>query len=394
MSDKKRKLFVRITCFVLALIMLLGFVIQVAFAEDCPYTALDGFEFTETADGWKPVKTGDKTVISLTNIPDDFSQDLISLLWANLETNEVGVVEFLKYNGYTATLDIPDGYYLIYNNDNCWADDNGRPYAVNAFETVYFYQGDLTKFQPGYFDLDYITADNVIFMPLTLNEDRPGYTPVGANEVYHRKQDGLQYPFDEIYNWDILVERAYTIDYDKSAEEGRIVYLDETESEENSFVPVQQNIVRDNENIATNNSSTNTHSVVTNGNLSQSGNGLTFISDEPQSNITSSNNSSPDDSENNTATTPTKNQDDKSENENKDLVEEFFVAIDDKTGLNLSKEEESPMDSLKQIFSLRSLLYIVVFIILFYFYLKEKNKNAKMLKEQLENDKYDDTRIE
>jgi hypothetical protein len=60
----------------------------------------------------------------------------------NLETYEVYTYELNNSSAYVSTLDLPNGYYVIYGNGFSWSDAEGMAYAVNGGESQYVYIGD------------------------------------------------------------------------------------------------------------------------------------------------------------------------------------------------------------------------------------------------------------
>lgn len=382
MNDKKKKLFVRVLCFILALIMVMGLVIQVAFAEEgCPYEALDGFEFVSNGDGWDVVKTSDKPVIRLSNVPEDFVNPDVTVLVANLDTNVTQVVHLFPFNGYTTTLDIDDGYYLIYTNEVAWKSTSNNVYAVNNHDTVYFYYGDSALYDSTKYQLPYILTDNVIDLPMVAYNGELNMSVIEPTATYHRTPEESGYPLGEVYNWDILADLAVNMDWEKFLETGEIVLLKETDvALSNDLVQYIQKNPYVNESIPEAISNFKETNGLTNtsleGTTAESANGLNIETAKPEEIIITPETKPAE------TTTPQQN----------DIIHDTLNEISENVGLG-EITYKTPGQILLS--SLKSSWFLIV--LLFAAgggYLFIKNKNEKALQEQLENDMYDDGHIE
>lgn len=229
--NKKKKLFVRIICLILALIMVMGLVVQVAFATEgpCPYESNEGFSYIATEDGWAIQQEGENPVLKISNVPEDFPHLYMSVLVANIETNHTQEILLFRDNGYAATLELEDGYYLIYTCLRGFKDNDGAKYVINNMQTAYFYHGDWNVFEEKY-DLNYIDGNGIIDLKLDIMPADYNTTMVGPNATYHLTAEEKLYPMDEIYNWDILASIVENIDVDALLEEGKLVYLESTDA--------------------------------------------------------------------------------------------------------------------------------------------------------------------
>ena len=157
-NKKKTRWFVRALCALLAIIMILSFVLPAAYAteieeNEAPFLNGEGFEYIENEGEWYLNVTGDKPVVRLINVPDSFTRDNLPVLIANVDTFEVHIVNLLEIYGYTAQLDIEEGYYLVVANNYCWADKNNDQWVINNANTVYFHYGETDSFDANMFIL-------------------------------------------------------------------------------------------------------------------------------------------------------------------------------------------------------------------------------------------------
>ena len=228
-KNKKTRLFVRILCAILAVIMTLSIVVPMAYAteieEEAPYVGGDGFEYVYTDGEWYLNVTGDHPVVRLTNVPDAYVRDNMPVLIANIDTFEVYIVNLLDVRGYVDSLPIEEGYYLVYTNNYTWADKDGNKWAINNTDTIYFYYGDPANMDAHKYDLDFVAEDNIIELPMTLANDSGLYT-VPANGVFHFDAMDSAYPVYEIYNYDEIIARMENIDLAKSLDAGYTIYVD------------------------------------------------------------------------------------------------------------------------------------------------------------------------
>lgn len=228
-KNKKTKLFVRILCAILAVVMTLSIILPVAYAAEldngAPYYNGDGFEYIEQDGEWYLNLTSEKPVVRLTNVPESFTRDNMPVLIANVDTFEVHIVNLLEIYGYAAALDIAEGYYLVVTNNYAWADENNNKWALNNAQMMYFYYGDTTNFDMNKYDLQFYSEDEIIDLPLTpyTLDDMP---IVKANGVFHFDETDSMYPLDEIHNVDEIIARVEHIDLAASLEEGHPVYMD------------------------------------------------------------------------------------------------------------------------------------------------------------------------
>lgn len=405
--DKKRKLFVRVLCLILALIMTLGVVVQVAFASEIenasPYQIKEGFEYVEQNGDWVVTPTGDKPVLQLTNVPDSFTRDNVPVLLANLSTYKVQVINLLEMYGYADVLDIEDGYYLLYTNSYCFEDENGEGWLLNGANTYYFYTGDMNNYDANKYDLSYITSDGVLGLPL--EKDTKNTLPrVKSSRIFHLDDEDTIYPLDELHNWDELQDRMEHIDLEATLEEGHPVYMDgyEPNSIDHSNDPQtsgdSSNAGTSGESAANDGTNTNLGELASQGNqgsnIASNGSGEEVDMPLPEEDVPIANPSI-------ITTTPADKPAENSSTETTPATEGGTLndAIEDAVyGVlgNIGIEKEEPKTTGETLLEMlkNSWLYLVLLVVCVVLYYREKTKNEDKTQERIENDKYDDSCID
>ena len=386
-NKKKTRLFVRILCAILAVIMTLSIVLPVAYATEveseteAPYLNGDGFEYVENDGEWYLNATGDKPVVRLTNIPEAFVRDNMPVLIANVDTFKVHIVNLLEVYGYAAALDIEEGYYLVATSNYCWADTNDNKWVINDAQTMYFYYGDTENFDSKKYNLDFVAEDNIVALPLTQYTENV-LPVVRARGTFHFEDMDTVYPLDELHNIDEIIARAEHIDLEKSLLTGSPVYVDGYVP--NSSVP--------------NTSETSSSENPSEGNLDD----LASAGAIPPSGTEETEN-------NNVETTPNsdtpiatpeiqetkplpdveiENPSDGTPSEDKrDPIE----IVGDKIGVDT--RPSTPKEAFANLFD-GIWIYLVLIAIFGGIYLYMQKKKVDMHEERIENDSYDDSRIE
>ena len=229
-KNKKTRLFVRILCAILAVIMTLSIILPVAYADEidaeAPYVNQDGFQYVEENGEWFLQATTENPVFRLTNVPITFTRANLPVLIANLDTYEVQIINLLKMTGYAVSADLDEGYYVIYTNNYAWEDEQHTPWALNNGFSIYFYHGDIANFEKDKYGLNYVVAENNIF-DIPLNKYTENRLPaIQNNRTFHLEDEDAIYPLSEIYNWDEILTRMEYIDLEATLELGKAVYRD------------------------------------------------------------------------------------------------------------------------------------------------------------------------
>lgn len=230
-KNKKTRLFVRILCAILAVIMTLSIVVPVVYATEvdtsttAPFKNGDGFEYVEINGEWCLNVTTDNPIIRITNIAPSFTRDNLPILVANLDTFEVHTVNLLEMTGYVASVELPEGYYVIPTNNYYWGDTDSGKWALNNTRSVYFYHGNPENFQQDKYGLTYQLSTDIIDIPLVQRIDDSLRT-IPARQTYHLTGQDAIYPLDELHNWDELQIRMEHLDLEATLEQGHAVYTD------------------------------------------------------------------------------------------------------------------------------------------------------------------------
>jgi hypothetical protein len=144
---KKTKLITRIIAGLLVLITVLGLIIPYVSADEIdgqPDNELPvGFEYVLEDGEWKIKKSeGNNQPAVYVNSPYGFDTSNIVIFICNIETEEVISRELFQSANYITSLNISEGYYVIYANGYAWSDKDGNAYAINGGEYYYVYVGD------------------------------------------------------------------------------------------------------------------------------------------------------------------------------------------------------------------------------------------------------------
>jgi hypothetical protein len=154
---KNKKLLVRILAGILLLVMVLGLVIPYVSAVELDNTntaEIDvpqpdsglpiGFEYKFNGATWDVVKSegNTKPAIMIDTKPDSCDVREAVVFIGNLATHEVKYYNLYRGLNYVSSVDLDDGYYVIFTNNYAWEDSRGDVYAINGGEYQYIYIGD------------------------------------------------------------------------------------------------------------------------------------------------------------------------------------------------------------------------------------------------------------
>ena len=262
-NKKKTRLFVRVLCAILAVIMTLSIVLPMAYATEVeiepPYINGEGFEYIEQDGEWYLNVTGEAPVVRLTNVPENFGRDNLPIVVANMDTFDVYNLNLLEVTGYVASADLKEGHYVVVSDNYSWLDESDRKWAINDGRAMYFYYGDSVNFDSTKYGLSIFEEDNIIELPLVAYS---GTLPaIEAHRTFHLDEMERAYPLDKIFNVDEIIARVENIDLEKSLELGMPVYM-------NGYTPNDPSYYT-NSGSTTNDSTTLTPDIL--GNLSAAG---------------------------------------------------------------------------------------------------------------------------
>lgn len=389
-KNKKTKLFVRVLCAILALIMTLGVILPVAYAAEVesPYMNGDGFEYVEMDGEWYLNPTTENPVMRLSNVPDTMTRGNLPIVICNIETFKVYSANLLNVYGYVSMAEIPEGYYFIIANNYAWEDDMGYPWVINNAETYYFYHGDTANFEQGKYDLTYAICDGVLDIPMTRynGSDIPA---IKSNATFHLDEADKLYPLDELHNLDELMNRMEHLDLEASLETGHPVYTDD-------YVPNSDPAYVAPDNITV--SGSEAPGVSNLGNLASAG-AITNTSNTEEAPA-----AQPDIIVNNPSVTapssgvtaedlPVETKPaPETETQPENVLDVLTGALETETGINVTSKETTK-DYVKSIL-IKTVIYGVVFaaVAVAYIFIKQKNMREQDL--QHEFDLYDDSRLE
>lgn len=204
--NNKKKWIVRIVAVVLALLMFGGVVIASfvnAAATDSveknplvPYEDTEDFAWSEH-DGYPVItlKSNDKTVIRLKNLPYGLDNDVMYAFIAAIETKDVRPLKFEKKYGYAIALSLDDGHYVVYGNDIAWAAKDGTAYSVNNGEPFCFSVGEVQSNGNSYL---FNNVNGIVEIELGTFSD--GYKVVKYKEDFIPGEEYNSYIFENSFN--------------------------------------------------------------------------------------------------------------------------------------------------------------------------------------------------
>ena len=163
-----------------------------------------GFEYVNENDTWVIKKTEDNTsaAILLNNVPDTFDATSVKVFVANLETKQVQHFSLDAGLSYITTMDLADGYYVIYGGEYAWCDSLDNAYVLNDTNPLYVYVG--SEYDPNKFEDVFLDASDIILIDLTP-------APDGMNRVKHSSNlligdEDLSFPNEFILATDSEIE--------------------------------------------------------------------------------------------------------------------------------------------------------------------------------------------
>jgi hypothetical protein len=171
---KKNKLIARIIAGLLVLITILGLIIPYVSADEIdgqPNNELPvGFEYVFEDGEWKIKKSeGNNKPAVYVNSPYGFDTSNIVIFICNIETEEVISRELFQSANYITSLNIGEGYYVIYANGYAWSDKDGNAYAVNGGEYYYVYIGD--NYDNEKYTVNFADGNEIIELSLSVAPD-------------------------------------------------------------------------------------------------------------------------------------------------------------------------------------------------------------------------------
>lgn len=199
---KKEKKIIRIVASVLVVIMVLGLIVPYVMAAEIDETeAVVESALAELPDGFEYVQNGESLVINKTannNKPaialdvdtSTFDVFSVTVFVGNLVTHGVTCYELYKHEGYVKSIDLADGYYVIFANDYAWSDSNDNAYAINGNEYKYIYIGD--DYDPNLYGVEFETTDDIFRLSMVASPD--SMYIIGYNNSLMFDESDMQYP--------------------------------------------------------------------------------------------------------------------------------------------------------------------------------------------------------
>ena len=197
----KTRVITRIIACLLALIIALGLIIPaVSAATPLPGeptgSAPSGFEFVQKEDGsWEVVKYQDNTApaVMLYGQPEIFDTIAVTVFIGNLVTGEVKTCTLAQYQAYIHSLELENGYYVIYADEYAWSDRDGDTYSVLPDQGLYFYVGE-SGFDANLFPEFTFVTDHTEIMQLPVSTAINGAQVVSYNSQLTLSPIGLSIP--------------------------------------------------------------------------------------------------------------------------------------------------------------------------------------------------------
>lgn len=186
---KKNKLITRIIAVVLVLTIVLGFVIPYVSAYDVDQSEIetmhnasekpdmpdvdlpDGFEYSYVNGRWVINKTeeNDRPAIAIMQMPEGFDATVLTVFICNLETYQVRSFDLFKRSGYVSSMDLADGYYVIFSNNFAWSSSSGEAHVINNNEYLYVYIGD--DYDANLYPIDFERYEDIFEIALSPADD-------------------------------------------------------------------------------------------------------------------------------------------------------------------------------------------------------------------------------
>lgn len=167
---KGRKIIVRVLSLILIGVIILGLVIPYVSASEIEPTQSterpilpDGFQYIDSTDGksYMVIRSPGNDLPSFSlSMRDGFDMPQITVFFANLETEEIFSCELYHESGYYASIDLKDGYYVVFANEHAWQNSKGLSYALGGGSYQYIYVGD--NFDPLKYDAGFSMTDGIV----------------------------------------------------------------------------------------------------------------------------------------------------------------------------------------------------------------------------------------
>ena len=240
MNNKKKKLFVRILCGLLVVIMTLGLIVPYVFAseiedevailsgvvdenneEDISSDQEESYDVISTP--WQPegapeelppagylnvrrpdgtwgiqkMKASDESAFVISGLPENYDCNSVTLFIANLETQVVLTLNLEKEDRYVNKILLADGYYVIFSNNFSFCNTNGVGYSIRGGENLYFYVGDVNEFDAEKYPVDFLKVkDDYELFELTLLKAPADFEKVSATTVLTINSEEIPFPDD------------------------------------------------------------------------------------------------------------------------------------------------------------------------------------------------------
>lgn len=124
-----------------------------------------GFEYVKVGNSWTVQKTADNTKPAvMLNVPDGFDASVVTIFIGNLQTREVQYFDLNNSYGYLSSMNLEDGYYVIYANGFAWCDSKDNAYAINGGEYQYVYIGD--NYNPSLYGVEFINSQDIFYVDM------------------------------------------------------------------------------------------------------------------------------------------------------------------------------------------------------------------------------------
>jgi hypothetical protein len=229
---KKQKLIIRIVAIVLVAVLALGFIVPYVSATEVGETATqpfapnesndlnaepsegsnddaivsnpkpttklpNGFEYVLVDEIWKIKKTDDnqKSALHINYKSQLFDTQSVIVFIGNIETHEVKYYELYNEFNYLASIDLPDGYYVVYANGLAWSDKDGRAHMLSGGEYEYLYIGEEDNYQDLY-GVNFRRGEEIFGLSMEIVEETSYNQLVAYNSKVLVTSDDLAYPED------------------------------------------------------------------------------------------------------------------------------------------------------------------------------------------------------
>lgn len=351
MSDKVKKIVVRVLAVVLTALMILSVCAQFVFAAE---------------EKKAPTTT---VTISLKGLTQDFPHTEVLALVSNVSTYKSQSVLLRKDKNFTADVDLEDGYYFVYSNKHGWKDQNNNTLVINNNEPYNFYVGKSFD-KNRYPDYTFSQSKNITVPFNKVNKDVESDLTkiVDQNTVIYWDVRDLIYPMQYIYDMDEFKEALLNSPLAKGELSNYEEYLGSNEQK-------AQNVSTD---IEKKWSGLDVEKTITSNEENP---------DNKEEATTGSDNQNTENGNQNNNQIKVENENEKKELETEPFDEKATEAVEEE------KEDITFWDFILQmLWDSKLLILILIASFVGLFIIKRKNRE-KILK-QMEEDSYDDSRIE